>query len=323
MRTILRWVPLLGALALAAGLGAAVVGSRRFARLVRADVESLLAKAATPPDRLVTESMLRGLPEPVRRYLTYSGIVGRPFVGTVRLTQAGRMRPNAGQPWFPIRAEQHYSVRPPGFVWAASLRVGPVPLVRARDQYREGAGNMRITAAGLYPIADVTGPEMDQGAMMRYLSEMAWFPAAFLGNNVSFEPLDDRSARVTLTDHGRTASATMFFDEVGRLVDLQAERYRSVDGGYALERWSTPVDEYGELAGLRLPVRGRAVWKLADGDLEYIDVTVTDLQYNVGPGRRGQRARQRASEGPYGVGGSPGKTWPKFPVVTTPPVGPK
>ncbi len=42
------------------------------------------------------------------------------------------------------------------------------------------------------------------------------------------------------------------------------------------------MDEYGELGGLRLPVRGRAVWKLADGDVEYIDVTVTELQYNVG-----------------------------------------
>jgi len=281
MRSILRWGLLIAALAAAAGLGAVLVGSRRFSRLVLTDVESLLAKAAQPPERLVTEGMLRSLPEPVRRYLTYTGIVGRPLVGTVRLTQAGRMRPNVGQPWFPIRAEQHYSVRPPGFVWNAALRAGPVPLVRARDQYREGSGNMLITAAGLFPIAEATGPEMDQGAMMRYLSEMIWFPAAFLGNNISFEAVDDRSARVTLTDHGRTASATLFFDEVGRLVDLVAERYRTVDGGYVLERWSTPVDEYGELAGLRLPVRGRAVWKLADGDLVYIDVTVTELEYNV------------------------------------------
>jgi hypothetical protein len=74
---------------------------------------------------------------------------------------------------------------------------------------------------------------MDQGAMMRYLSEMIWFPTAFLGDNVSFEPVDDRSARVTLTDGGRAASATMVFDEIGKLVDFVAERYRTVDGGFA------------------------------------------------------------------------------------------
>jgi len=147
--------------------------------------------------------------------------------------------------------------------------------------YREGAGNMLIKVVGLYPIADVVGPQMDQGSM-RYLSEMIWFPTAFLGDNVSFEPVDDRSARVTLTDRGTTASATMVFAEEGKLIDLVAERYRIVDGRSTLERWSTPVDEYGELGGLRLPARGRAVWKLADGDVEYIDVTVTELQYNVG-----------------------------------------
>jgi hypothetical protein len=96
-------------------------------------------------------------------------------------------------------------VRPPGFVWDATLRMGPFPLVRARDMYREGAGNVLIRVVGLYPIADVVGPQMDQGSMMRYLSEMIWFPTAFLGDNVSFEPVDDRSARVTLTDTRRAA----------------------------------------------------------------------------------------------------------------------
>ncbi|MDA8203693.1 MAG: hypothetical protein M0Z49_13210 [Chloroflexi bacterium] len=282
MSTNLGWVLALAVLVLAAALGAVLAGFRRFARLARTDVESLLRTSAPPPQGLITEEMLGGLPEPVRRYLTYAGVVGRPFVGTVRLTQAGRMQPNPGQPWFPLSAEEHYSVRPPGFVWDAVLRLGPFPLVRARDMYREGAGNMLIKALGLFPIADVVGPEMDQGSMMRYLSEMIWFPTAFLGDNVSFEPVDDRSARVTLTDSGRTVSATMIFDEIGKLVDFAAERYRTVDRGFVLERWSTPVDEYGELAGLRLPVRGRAVWKLADGDLEYIDVTVAELQYDVG-----------------------------------------
>ncbi len=282
MSTILRWGSRIAALVLATGLGAVLFGFRRFARLVRTDVESLLAKSATPPQGVITEDMLRSLPEPVRRYLSYSGVVGRPFIGTVRLTQTGRMQPNVGQPWFPLHAEEHYSVRPPGFVWDGTLRMGTFPLVRARDMYREGAGNMIIKAVGLYPIADLIGPEMDQGSMMRYLSEMIWFPTAFLGDNVSFEPVDDRSARVTLTDRGKTASATMFFDESGKLVDLVAERYRIVDGQSVLERWSTPVDEYGEFAGLRLPVRGRAVWKLADGDVEYIEVTVTELQYDIG-----------------------------------------
>jgi len=39
-----------------------------------------------------------------------------------------------------------------------------------------------------------TGSEIDQGAMMRYLNEMTWFPAAFLGENISWRAIDDTSA---------------------------------------------------------------------------------------------------------------------------------
>jgi hypothetical protein len=140
---------------------------------------------------------------------------------------------------------------------------------------------MLVRAGSLFTVVDGEGEEMDQGAMMRYLSEMIWFPTAFLGDNISFQPMDDKSAQVTLADHGRSVTGTMYFDEEGRLTDFVAKRYRTVEGGYDLETWSTPVIEYGELAGLKLPIRGKAVWKLPDGDLEYIDISVTELEYNA------------------------------------------
>jgi Family of unknown function (DUF6544) len=48
--------------------------------------------------------------------------------------------------------------------------------------------------------------------MVRYLSEMIWFPSASLEDNVSFEAADARSAHVILTYGGRSASGTLFFD---------------------------------------------------------------------------------------------------------------
>ena len=225
--------------------------------------------------------MLADLPEPVRRYLRYTGVVGRPFPGTIRLRQKGRMRPGPGQPWLPVDAEEHYSVQPPGFVWAGTARVGPLAVARARDMYAEGKGRMLVKVASLWPVVDASGEQMDQAAMMRYLSEMIWFPAAFLAANISFEPVDGSSARVALTDHGRTVTGTMFFDQQGRLTDFVARRYRTA-GASDPETWSTPVTGYGEFEGLRLPARGTAIYKLPGGDLEYIDVTITDLHYDTG-----------------------------------------
>lgn len=282
MAALLRRLPALAGLAVVAAVGAEIAGHRSFARLVRRDVEALRARALPARAGVVTEEMLADLPDPVRRYLRYTGVVGKSFPGTVRLHQKGRMRLAPGQPWIPLDAEEHYSVQPPGFVWAGTARLGPLPMARARDMYADGRGRMLVKVASLWPVVDASGEQMDQAAMIRYLSEMIWFPAAFLADNISFEAVDDSSARVTLADHGRTATGILFFDNEGRLTDFVAKRYRSADAS-SPETWSTPITGYGEYEGLRLPARGNAAFKLSGGDLEYIDVTLTGLHYNTGP----------------------------------------
>jgi hypothetical protein len=282
MKRLLGWVVVTVALVFSSALCALQLGLRRFDRLVKRDVEALLARATTTAgEAVVTEEMLKDLPEPVRRYLKHTGIVGKPSVDTVYLEQKGQMYLGSKQGWVPLDAEEHYTVQPPGFVWDVTIHKGPLPIARGRDTYAGGEGRMLIKAGSLFTVVDDKGPEMDQGSMMRYLSEMIWFPTAFLDDNISFEPIDDESARVTLTDGGKSVSATMYFDEEGKVTDFVAKRYRTVEGGYDLETWSAPVYEYGELAGLKLPLRGGAVWKLPEGDLKYADITITHLEYNI------------------------------------------
>jgi len=55
--------------------------------------------------------------------------------------------------------------------------------------YRDGKGNMQIKLGTIFPIANATGEEMDQGSMMRYLNEMMWFPTAFLRENIFLNQL--------------------------------------------------------------------------------------------------------------------------------------
>ena len=262
---------------------ALLMAYRRFNRDIRQDVESLFAGQSPEKEIIVTEQMLAGLPDPVRRYLTYTGVVGKPLVRTVRLKQKGVIRMGFEDPGRELEAKQYYSATEerPGFVWDATVRMGPLPVVRGRDMYADGKGYMLIKLGALVPVVDGRGEEMDQGAMVRYLSEMIWFPSAFLRENVSFEAIDDHSAKVTLADAGKTASGTMYFDDEGRFTDFVTRRYRAVGDTFELATWSTPVTEYGVLAGLNLPVRGKAVWKLPEGDLPYIDVTITEVEYNT------------------------------------------
>ncbi len=268
--------------AILAGLAALLVAtSRRFGRLVDADRRRLLDQPRPDRPPLVTEEMLAGLPEPAQRYLRYAGVVGRPLVDTVRLRQRCRMRPAPTGMSFPLVAEQWYSVEPPGFIWDATVPVAGVPVVRGRDGYLEGRGMMTIKGGSVIPFVDVAGPEVDQAALLRHLSEMTWFPSAFLRDRVTWEAIDDSTVRVSITDGDLRATGTLEIDAEGRLVAFRSERHALVGKAFELRPWSAPTYAYGELEGLRLPVRGGAVWTLPDGtELPYIEVELTEIEYD-------------------------------------------
>lgn len=99
------------ALMFSSALCALLLSLKRFDRLVKSEVEILLTRPEARRERVVTEEMLKGLPEPVRPYLTYTGIVGKPFVDIVFLKQRGAMHPTAKGAWVPLETEEHYTVR--------------------------------------------------------------------------------------------------------------------------------------------------------------------------------------------------------------------
>jgi len=231
--------------------------------------------------RIVTADMLALLPGPVQRYLNYTGVVGQPWIDTVRLRYTGRFRLGTDRPWMPIVANQVYTTNPPGFHWKARFKIAGLPLLRGDDTYQAGHGHMFGKLAGLYTVFDARGDELDQGTMMRYLNEMMWFPVAFLSDYITWQAVDDHAVDVTFTDGGKSVSARLFIDDLGRLMNFVAQRYRENKGRYTFDTWATPVVEYGRFAGLNLPARGAGVWYLPSGDLGYIDTHLVEVVYNV------------------------------------------
>jgi hypothetical protein len=225
--------------------------------------------------------MLENLPEAVQRYLAYTGVVGKPWIDSVRLKQVGKFRQGLERPWMPVTAEEFYTTNPPTLIWNARFKVAGLPLLRARDKYESGQGHMFGKLAGLITVFDVSGEKLDRATMIRYLNEIMWFPTAFLGENITWEDVDAHSAQVTFSDFGKSVSAKMFFDDAGRLTNFTTMRYREIDGEFSLDPWSTPIMDYGERAGLNLPTRGQAVWNLPCGDLLYADLEITEVEYNL------------------------------------------
>lgn len=244
--------------------------------------------------RRITETELERLPLPVQRWLRWAGVVGQPELHSVKLRQTGRFRLGADKPWLPFAAEQVYSLSPPQFAWFVRMRLGGLPLLSGWDWFIGGQGNLHMEVAGLATVADARSAELDQGELMRWLSEIIWFPQAALARCVTWEAVDENKARATAHSGGMAVNGLFHFGAEGQPLNFTAQRYCGFGAQPTLERWETPATAWAAYSpgpgwsSVRIPSEGYVEWQLATGPLRYADVRIVELSYNpsLGPTRR-------------------------------------
>ena len=105
--------------AIVLGMGVAIsltvasiwIANERLDHQIDRKIETLL-EGGSSEQQIVVEEDLAGLPEPVQRWLSASGIVGQPIPRTMRLRQEGEIRLGPDQSWMPFHADQYYTIAP-------------------------------------------------------------------------------------------------------------------------------------------------------------------------------------------------------------------
>lgn len=253
-------------------------GAWRFDKMVSREKQAFLSVATE--DKRLKEEELAPLPPVVQRWVRQSGAVGQPRVYTVHLKQSGRLRTQKEGDWLPFQAEQYFTVDHPGFIWIAGIQAMPMVEIVGRDKYENGRGNMRIELMSLFQMVNATGPEIDQGSLLRYLAEICWFPDAALQPYIQWDSVGLHAAQATMTYGDIRASGVFYFNESDDLLRFEAKRYYSRKEGATLEDWQIVNHEWKTLNGLRIPVRSEVIWKLKDGDYSWLTLEITDIHYN-------------------------------------------
>ena len=270
----------------AVGVGAAAVrlAEARRDRATADRVDDLLAAADLRSAGTFSADDLDGLPDPVRRYFETVLDEGQSYVRAVRLDQRGEFRlGGATGSWKPLAATQHFTVDQPGFVWDAQIQLFPLVSTRVVDAYAAGEGSLRATVLGAIPVADAEpSPELNEGELLRYLAEAVWFPTALLPSaGVTWEAVEDRSARATITDRGTTATLVFHFDDQDLVERVHAEgRYRAEDDAFA--PWTGCFRDYREKNGMAIPTAAEVEWNLPDGDSSYWRASLTEIDHRTG-----------------------------------------
>jgi hypothetical protein len=262
--------------------GATSSSSNPTAPAATAQRPAQAASSAGKPARFdATE--LNDLPPPVQRYFRAVLTEGQPLVRTAHIEHQGRFdMGEAAADWKPFRSRQQVTTARPGFLWDARIAVMPGAHVRVHDAYIGGEGLLHASLIGLVTVADLRGtPQMAEGELIRWFAEAAWYPTALLpSQGVRWEPLDERSARATLTDGKTRVTLTFLFAEDGTMQGVRAEaRGRTVGGQIVATPWEGRWSNTQLRHGMRVPLSGEVAWLTPQGRKPYWQGTITALDY--------------------------------------------
>lgn len=256
--------------------------SFNFMKKVNDETAQMLASSETSKHIIVSEKMITNLPTTVQKWVMNSGILGKELVHHVYLEQDAQMLMKPEQKeWNSAKAKQYFTIEPPAFNWRVNLKMKKVLPVMGRDRFENGKGEMTIKLFSLIPVVNAKNSgKINQATLQRYLAEIVWFPSAALSRYITWEAVDDSSARATMEYNGTKGSGVFHFDGNGNFEKFVTMRFKDAHDTEPTQ-WSVIATKNEEINGIKIPVEAKANWKLRDGEWTWLKLKITDITYNT------------------------------------------
>ncbi len=254
-------------------------GSIHFERSWKKDVKENLQRTNTLKTGLLTEVDLSHLPEPVKNYLKYAGVLNKPKVKNMRLVFEGDMR-EKGKDFFPFTCEQYNSFDEPTrlFFMKATMKGITVP---GYHKYNNAIATMDIRLFGLFPVVKQAGDIMNKAETVTVFNDMCLMaPATLVDKRIQWQAIDNHSAKAIFTNHGISIAATLFFNDKGQLIDFLSND-RAAVADMKQYPFSTPVKDYKNINAVNIASYGEAVWHYPNGKFTYGKFRLKEVEYNV------------------------------------------
>lgn len=235
-------------------------------------VRHLLREPLPAQDRPVSLDSMGDLPMPVLGYFRQALTDRQAPICTATLQQAGELRTDTvSDNWMAFSATE-IVVPGRGFAWYAHIALPYGAHLRVLDSFDSGTGSGRVSVMTTMSIGeDRDNPQLNSGALHRYLAEAVWFPTALLPQSgVRWSPIDESHALATLTVDDVTVSLEFRFDERHEIESVYSpERWGTFGEGYEQRPWKGHFRDYQEVQGMRIPRHGEVGW-YTDEELQIV-----------------------------------------------------
>ncbi len=237
--------------------------------------------------------MVANLPDPARRYFSFTITPGTPLYAVAEIEMTGRFSLGTKESpnYMAMRAHQVLAA-PEGFVWSMSARNG-LMRISGSDAAADGVSWTRFWLMGLVPVARISGTvDHRRSAFGRYVAEAVfWTPAALLPRpGVVWEDLDENTARVTVTHDGMQQSVDVTVDTDGRPVTVVFSRWSDAnpEKTFKIQPFGGILSEFRDFDGFRLPTHVEAGNQFGtDAYFPFFIADVTEITFpsNLAPSR--------------------------------------
>jgi hypothetical protein len=262
---------------------AAFTGCKSVKSDYTSKVKDEFIKQPTGSEEILTEKEIEHLPLPVRKYIEYSGAIGKGKPQNVRITFDAKMISKPGVAPMNATSEQYnfFGSYTRLFLMKASKMLIPF---RAGHFYCNETATFVVRVANLFNVVDVKGEDLTTAETVTLLNDMCIFvPGNLYDKRLTWKEIDSLSCEVTIENGKYKVSAILYFNEKGELINFVSDDRSALqdDGTMKKARWSTPVSDYKEIDGRRIPAYGETIWNYPEGDFTYGIFKLRSIKYNV------------------------------------------
>ncbi len=255
----------------------------RFKNVYKNEVKIALAQDQNLSISKLTEAEVALLPEPVKKYIRYTGCIGKPKVNNFRVDFSGKIRANAKSDWMKLGSEQYNFIKMPTrlFYLDAIMKYMPVAGFHC---FKNGVAFMDIRLLSMFKVEYQEGDKMDISETVTFFNDMCCMaPASLIDKRIVWLEVEENKVKATFTNNGITISAWLYFNEKGELVNFVSEyRYAIEENGIvAKHKWSTPLRDYKDINGYRLASYAETIFTYPEGDFTYATFELKNIGYNL------------------------------------------
>jgi hypothetical protein len=251
-------------------------------KVYKSEVNAGLSRTNSMKPGIITESDLQHLPPVVKKYLNYTGVIGKEKIVNVRIKFEGKIRSKPEDSWMTFTSEQYNFFDQPTRIFFIKARKMGIPATGIH-LYKNETAIMVIKIAGLFKVVDAKGPEMNQGETVTVFNDMCFMaPGTLIDKNIEWETIDSLTVKARYTNGNITIGTTLFFNEKGELVNfISNDRFESADGKvYKNYPWSTPIKEYKDFNGIKTASSASTIFHRPDADFCYGEFILKEIEYN-------------------------------------------